>query len=69
MTTRTNRETSVWTRKTNVLAAGLLLVAAMMAAGMMDAQPAHASTTFTVNSQQGDGSDATIADSVKGLFG
>jgi hypothetical protein len=63
MTTRTNRETSVWTRKTNVL------VAAMMAAGMMDAQPAHASTTFTVNSQQGDGSDATIADSVKGLFG
>jgi hypothetical protein len=68
MTTRTNRETSVWTRKTKVLAAGLL-VAAMMAAGMRDAQPAHASTTFTVNSQQGDGSDATIADSVKGLFG
>jgi hypothetical protein len=68
MTTRTNRETSVWTRKTKVLAAGLL-VAAMMAAGMMDAQPAHASTTFTVNFQQGDGSDATIADSVKGLFG
>jgi CSLREA domain-containing protein len=48
MTILTNREASVW-RKTKALAAGLLL-AAMMAASMMTAAPAHAATTFTVNS-------------------
>ena len=48
MTILTNREASVW-RKTKALAAGLLL-AAMMAASMMTAAPAHAATIFTVNS-------------------
>src|SRR4051812_32366246 len=56
MTIQTSRESSVCTRKTKALAAGLL-AAAMMAAGAMAANPAHASTTFTVN-QTGDAPDA-----------
>jgi hypothetical protein len=38
------------------------MVATLLAACLMGAQPAHASTTFTVNSQQGDESDASSAD-------
>jgi hypothetical protein len=56
MTIQTSRESSVCTRKTKALAAGLL-AAAMMAAGAIAANPAHASTTFTVN-QTGDAPDA-----------
>jgi len=50
MTVQTNTKERVGTiRKTKALAAGLL-VAAMMAAGTLVAAPAHAATTFTVNS-------------------
>ena len=49
MRTQTSGEASVWIRKTEMLAAGLLL-AAMVLASMMAAAPALAATTFTVNS-------------------
>jgi hypothetical protein len=47
---------TVWSRK--ALAACLMVVAALLAACLMAAQPAHASTTFTVNSTADEG-DAT----------
>ena len=50
MTAQTNtRERVGKIGKTKALAAGLL-VAAMMAAGILATSPAHAATTFTVNS-------------------
>ena len=49
MSTQMSREGLVWSRKTKALAAGLL-VAAMMAAGILASAPANAATTFTVNS-------------------
>jgi CSLREA domain-containing protein len=48
MRTQTTGEASTWTRKSKLLAAGLLLAA--MIAGQMAAGPARAATTFTVNS-------------------
>ena len=50
MTTQMNREVSVWTRKTRALAAGLLVAGMMAAFSLMPTLPAHAATTFTVNS-------------------
>jgi hypothetical protein len=61
MCIQTSRQVPTWCTKTKSLIAGLLLMCTMMAATLM-AAPAHASTTFVVNSQQGDGPDATTAD-------
>src|SRR5688572_23552793 len=61
MSTQLSREGLVWSRKAKALAAGLL-VAGLMATSLMAYQPAQASTTYTVNSQQGDGPDASSAD-------
>jgi CSLREA domain-containing protein len=49
MNVGSSREKLLWGRKAKALAAGALM-AAMMAAGLMAASPAHAATTFTVNS-------------------
>ena len=49
MSTQMSREGLVWSRKAKALVAGALM-AAMMAAGMLASAPAHAATTFTVNS-------------------
>ncbi len=57
MKARPSREGLLWSSKAKALAAGALM-AAMMAAGTMAANPAHASTTFTVN-QTGDAPDAS----------
>jgi hypothetical protein len=56
-----DKGTSGAKRSTKALGA-CLMVATLLAACLMGAQPAHASTTFTVNSQQGDESDASSAD-------
>jgi CSLREA domain-containing protein len=61
VTVRTKTGERIGTKnKTRTLAAGLL-VAAMMAAGVMAAIPAHAATTFVVAST-GDDSDASVTD-------
>ncbi len=54
---------TAWSTKT-LLGACLMAVATLLAACLMAAQPAHASTTFVVNSQQGDESDASSADAL-----
>ena len=54
---------TVWSTKT-LLGACLMVVATLLAACLMGPQPAHASTTFVVNSQQGDESDASSADAL-----
>jgi CSLREA domain-containing protein len=59
MRTQTSGEASVWTQKSKLLAAGLLL-AAMLIAGTVAAIPAQAATTFTVNSTA-DTPDASLA--------
>ena len=60
MTTQMNREVSMWTRKTRALAAGLLAAGMMAAFSLMPTLPAHAATTFTVNSTA-DAPDASTA--------
>jgi CSLREA domain-containing protein len=60
MRTQTSGRGPVWGTKAKELAAGLLLVAAMMVAGLASAYPARASTTFTVNSTA-DSPDASLA--------
>ena len=50
---------TVWSRKT-LLGACLMVVATLLAACLMAAQPAHASTTFTVNSTADDADAAAL---------
>ena len=60
MTTQTNREVSVLSRKRRTLAAGLLAAGMMAAFSLMPTMPAKAATTFTVNSTA-DAPDASTA--------
>ena len=52
-----------WSRKT-LLGACLMVVATLLAACIMAAQPAHASTTFTVNSTADYGGDVAALDGI-----
>jgi hypothetical protein len=68
MTIQTSRQAFTWSTKTRWLAAGLLLVAALLAACIMGARPAHAETTLVVN-DTGDFHDFIIGNGSCGAGG
>jgi parallel beta-helix repeat protein len=68
MTIQTSRQASAWSTKTRSLAAGLLFVAALLAACIIGARPAHAETTLVVN-DTGDFHDLIVGNGFCGAGG